>query len=107
MLISHKLLRWVPYLLAPFSVLALGFLATRSPVALTLFALVCVVLLLGAVGIRFPQVGQLKPIAAAGFVAAVCAAGFLAWVDAFRGVELATWEPTPRQDSGRPRPVAV
>jgi cellulose synthase/poly-beta-1,6-N-acetylglucosamine synthase-like glycosyltransferase len=107
MLISHKLLRWLPYLVAPLSVFALGFLATRSPLALVVFTLVSVVLLLGAVAIRFPRAGRLKPIAVAGFLAAVFAAGFLAWVDALRGVEMATWEPTHRPDSGRPRPVPV
>ena len=107
MLISHKLLRWLPYLLLPLSVLALGFLATRSSVALVMFAIVFAVVLLGVVGTRNPRLGRLKPIAAAGFLAAVSAAGFLAWVDALRGAEMATWEPTSRPDSREPRAVPV
>ena len=100
MLISHKLLRWLPYLLAPIAVLALGFLATQSPIARGLFALVSLVLVIGAIGIRLSPFGRLQPFAAAEFGVAVFAAGFLAWRDVLFGVELATWEPTPRPEIG-------
>lgn len=103
MLISHKLLRWLPYLLAPVSLLALGFLATQSPIALTLFTVLCLTLLLGTAGTRQSRWGRLRPIAAAGFLVAVFTAGFLAWWDVLRGAQMATWEPTPRPDAGTAR----
>jgi glycosyltransferase involved in cell wall biosynthesis len=96
MLISHKLLRWVPYLLAPVAVLALGLLATRSSFAAILLAAVVVGLLAGAAVIRYGRSIAFKPLALAGFSVAVLTAGFLAWCDAFRGTRMVTWEPTPR-----------
>jgi cellulose synthase/poly-beta-1,6-N-acetylglucosamine synthase-like glycosyltransferase len=105
MLIGHKLLRWLPFLLAPISVLGLGFLAVHSVFARVLFAFVCVILILGGVGIRHSRWGRFRPVAAAGFLVAAATAGFLAWCDVLRGVEVATWEPTPRPDAGTPRPV--
>lgn len=100
MLISHKLLRWLPYLLAPVSLLALGYLATQSGIAQSILAILCVTLLLGTAGIRQSGLGRLAPIAAAGFLVAVLAAGFLAWCEVLRGAHLETWEPTPRPDAG-------
>jgi cellulose synthase/poly-beta-1,6-N-acetylglucosamine synthase-like glycosyltransferase len=96
MLISHKLFRWVPYLLLPPAILALGLLATRNNVAAILLAIVAVGLIVGATAIRYGSPVTLKPLALAGFVVAALAAGFLAWVDALRGTRLVTWEPTPR-----------
>jgi cellulose synthase/poly-beta-1,6-N-acetylglucosamine synthase-like glycosyltransferase len=103
MLVSHKLLRWLPYLLAPVSLLALGLLAFQNDVARAFFAAACALLALGALGIRHSGFGKHAPIAAAGFVVAVFTAGFLAWRDALRGVRTATWEPTPRPDAGASR----
>ena len=103
MLVSHKLLRWLPYLLAPASLVALGFLAFQNDVARALFVAACGVLALGALGIRYARFGKSAPIAAAAFVVAVFTAGFLAWRDALRGVRTATWEPTPRPDAGASR----
>jgi len=100
MLISHKLLRWLPYLLAPVSFLALGFLAKQYPIARALFTILCLTLLIGTVGIRQSRWSRIKPIAAAGFLVAAFTAGFLAWWDVLRGAQIATWEPTPRPDSG-------
>jgi hypothetical protein len=96
MLISHKLLRWVPYLLAPVAVLALGLLSARSSIAATLLAAVVVGLLAGAAVIRYGRPMALKPLALAGFAVAALSAGFLAWCDALRGARMVTWEPTPR-----------
>jgi len=107
MLISHKLLRWLPYLLAPVSIIALGFLATRSTIAGALLALVGAIVLLGIIGIRQSRVARLAPIAIAGFVLAVFVAGFLAWWDALRGVQMATWEPTPRSVATTPNQVTA
>ena len=96
MLISHKLLRWVPYLLAPLAVLALGLLATRSSIAAVLLAAVVVGLLAGAAVIRYGRPIAFKPLALAGFAVAAFSAGFLAWCGALRGARMVTWEPTPR-----------
>ena len=96
MLISHKLLRWVPYLLAPAGVLALGLLATRSSVAAVLLTIVALGLLSGAAAIRYGNSIRFKPFALAGFAVAAFSAGFLAWIDALRGTRMVTWDPTTR-----------
>src|SRR3954467_1797077 len=79
MLISHKLLRWVPYLLAPFAYAALCFLAVDSLGARVLLAIVSAGLLAGIAGIRKGSTGPARPVAVAGFIVAVFSAGFLAW----------------------------
>lgn len=94
MLISHKLFRWVPYLLLPAAILALGVLATQSSVAAILLAIVACGLVGGAAAIRYSI--KLKPLALAGFIVAALSAGFLAWVEALRGTRMVTWDPTPR-----------
>lgn len=96
MLISHKLFRWLPYLLLPASIVALGLLATRSGVAAMLLAIASFGLLSGAVSIIYASSIRFKPLVLAGFVVAALSAGFLAWVDALRGVRMATWDPTSR-----------
>jgi hypothetical protein len=99
MLISHKLLRWVPFLLTPISVLALGVLALTAQVAaIVVSSIAGVVVLLGTIGIRHRGANAWKPVALAGFIVAACSAGFLAWCDAIRRVPMATWEPTPRPE---------
>lgn len=103
MLISHKLLRWLPYLLAPISILALGFLATRSAIGATLFILAGGALGMGISGIRHSPWSRLRPVAASAFLVAAFGAGFLAWCDVLRGVRMATWEPTHRPDPGPTR----
>lgn len=96
MLISHKLLRWLPYLLAPFAYAALGVLAVDSVTARALLAVATLGIALGVVGMRSDRSTVLKPIALAGFAVAVFSAGFLAWWEAIRQTQMATWEPTPR-----------
>jgi len=96
MLISHKLLRWIPYLIAPASILALAVLATRSDIAALLFVMVAAGLLSGAAAIKYPSSITFKPLAFAGFIAAAMCAGWLAWFDAIRGARMVTWDPTPR-----------
>jgi cellulose synthase/poly-beta-1,6-N-acetylglucosamine synthase-like glycosyltransferase len=100
MLISHKLFRWLPYLLLPVAIVALGFLAAWSEVAAVLLAIIGLGLIVGAVAIRYGSSIRLKPITLAGFVVAALSAGFLAWIDAFRGARLVTWDPTPRPSVG-------
>jgi glycosyltransferase involved in cell wall biosynthesis len=96
MLISHKLFRWVPYLLLPVAILALGALATSSSVAAVLLGIVALGLVTGAAAIRYGSSIRFKPLTLAGFAVAAFSAGFLAWVDAFRGTRMVTWDPTPR-----------
>jgi cellulose synthase/poly-beta-1,6-N-acetylglucosamine synthase-like glycosyltransferase len=96
MLISHKLLRWLPYLLAPLSVVALGFLATQSAIAASVLAMIGSIALLGMVGLGNSRWAHLTPVGITGFIVTVFAAGFLAWREALRGAQMATWDPTPR-----------
>jgi cellulose synthase/poly-beta-1,6-N-acetylglucosamine synthase-like glycosyltransferase len=98
MLVSHKLLRWLPYLLAPLGYLALCALAVESSGARVLLGIVSAGLLAGIFGIQHRGATPAKPIALAGFVVAVFSAGFLAWYAAIRQTQMATWEPTPRRE---------
>jgi cellulose synthase/poly-beta-1,6-N-acetylglucosamine synthase-like glycosyltransferase len=96
MLISHKLFRWVPYLLLPVAILALGVLATQSKIAAVLLGIVALGLMSGAFAIRYGSSIKFRPLTLAGFVVAALSAGFMAWVDALRGTRMVTWDPTPR-----------
>jgi hypothetical protein len=96
MLLSHKLLRWVPFLLAPVAILALVVLAAQSTLAALALAAVTLGLLAGIGSIKQRGSVAFKPIAVAGFVVAATAAGFLAWRDALKGTRMVTWEPTVR-----------
>jgi cellulose synthase/poly-beta-1,6-N-acetylglucosamine synthase-like glycosyltransferase len=96
MLISHKLLRWVPYLLAPVAIAALCLLAGESMVARVSLAILMTGGILGTISILRPRSTPSKPVAAAGFFVAVFFAGLLAWWEALRRAPMATWEPTPR-----------
>src|SRR5207253_7974128 len=96
MLISHKLLRWLPFLIAPAAITALGFLAFRSEVAAIAFTIFAVGVLVGTSTILFPRVSSFRPAAFAGFAVTAAAAGFLAWFDAIRGAHMVTWDPTTR-----------
>src|SRR5205085_9972176 len=85
MLISHKLFRWVPYLLLPAAIAALCFVATRSNVGALVLALVAVGLLSGVVAFTRGSTITSKPLVLAGFIVSALLAGFLAWVVALRG----------------------
>jgi cellulose synthase/poly-beta-1,6-N-acetylglucosamine synthase-like glycosyltransferase len=99
MLISHKLLRWVPYLLAPVAFAALGFLAMQSVAARVVLGVVVAGLLVGTLGIYRRASTPSTPVALAGFVVAVFSAGLLAWWEALSQTQLATWDPTPRPEA--------
>jgi len=99
MLICHKLLRWLPYLLAPIAYVALCFLAVESVSARLVLGILSAGLIAGAVGIQQRESAPTRPIALAGFIVAVFSAGFLAWCAAIRQTQMATWEPTPRPET--------
>lgn len=97
MLISHKLLRWLPYLLAPVALTALAVLSGQSQVARIALTMVLTGLIIGAAAIRARHATPSKIMAIAGFLVAVVSAGLLAWWEALRRTPMATWEPTPRR----------
>lgn len=99
MLVSHKLLRWLPYLLAPLAILALGVLAAEGIVARALLATILAGVVVGTTSLGRRSKTAPAPVALAGFVLASLIAGFLAWCDALRHAQLATWEPTPRPEA--------
>jgi glycosyltransferase involved in cell wall biosynthesis len=96
MLISHKLLRWLPYLLVPIAYAALCFLAVENASARVVLGTLSAGLLAGIVGIRHRSSTPTRPLALAGFAVAVFSAGFLAWWEALKQTQMATWDPTPR-----------
>jgi hypothetical protein len=98
MLISHKLLRWLPYLLGPAAYAALWYLAVHGVAARIVLAIVTIGLGTGFVGIRTRSSKPTRLVALAGFLVAACSAGFLAWVAVIRDAQLATWEPTRRPE---------
>ncbi len=98
-LISHKLLRWLPYLLTPLALMSLAMLAVDHTAARVVLGIGFAGILAGLVGMRGSGPLQPKVIALAGFVLAVLSAGFLAWLAAFRQTQMATWDPTPRPDA--------
>jgi hypothetical protein len=98
-LISHKLLRWLPYLLAPIAYIALCVLAVESVSARVLLGILSAGVLAGIGGIKLRGSAVPRPFALAGFIVAVFSAGFLAWWAAIRQTQMATWEPTPRPET--------
>ncbi|MDX2122241.1 MAG: glycosyltransferase family 2 protein [Gemmatimonadota bacterium] len=97
MLWSHKLIRWLVFLVSPVAFLALGALAIWYPVARVAFGLALVGVSLGLVAMRVPEGRRLpRLVALCGFVLATHLAGFLAWTRALRGELNPIWEPTRR-----------
>jgi hypothetical protein len=74
----------------------LSLLALQSVIARTLLGIIVAGLLVGTVGVYRRRSTASTPVALAGFVVAVLAAGIRAWWDALRQTQMATWEPTPR-----------
>jgi len=95
MLISHKLCRWLPYLLAPFALVAWIYVGTQRPMFGSLLgggiALSVVAYGLAHRGYKLP-----RPMTWVAFATASFAAGSLAWYDALRGTRTAVWNPTER-----------
>jgi cellulose synthase/poly-beta-1,6-N-acetylglucosamine synthase-like glycosyltransferase len=97
MLFSHKLCRWLVYLLLPAAVIGLALLSTRSRAAAALLALGLAAGALGVIGLRWPAGRRVPPLfALPGFLLASNVAGVLAWLRVIRGEQHAMWEPTRR-----------
>ncbi|HWA55709.1 MAG TPA: glycosyltransferase family 2 protein [Gemmatimonadales bacterium] len=97
MLWSHKLVRWLVFLTAPFALVGLALLALESPIALVGFILAVIGCLLGTIAMRAPEGRRLpRLVTISGFVLATHLAGFLAWTKALRGESNSIWEPTRR-----------
>ncbi|MFN2564891.1 MAG: glycosyltransferase [Gemmatimonadaceae bacterium] len=97
MLLSHKLCRWLVYLLAPVALIALFVLAADSRGAYWTLVVVLLVLAGGMVGIYWPR-GRPVPgvLATCGFAVAGGAAGVAGWYRFFTGQHATTWKPTER-----------
>jgi cellulose synthase/poly-beta-1,6-N-acetylglucosamine synthase-like glycosyltransferase len=101
MLVSHKLVRWLVFLLAPFGLVGLALLAPGSTTALVLLIFAGLGIVAGLLGIFWPGGRRpMAPFALAGFGLASFAAGFLAWTKALRGELNPIWEPTRRPSAG-------
>lgn len=97
MLWSHKLARWLVFLVAPPALVALLLLAPQSGLAAGLALLFLLGIVLGVVAMRTPEGKKLpRPVALCGFVLASHVAGFIAWTKALRGELNPIWEPTRR-----------
>ena len=107
MLLSHKVCRWLVYLLAPLALVALGFLATRSGVAYGAFVVALAGIGAGLLGIYWPRTRPIPTVlAACGFAVAAAAAGTAGWLRFATGRHATTWKPTDRVGS-RERPIAA
>ena len=96
-LASHKLIRWLVFLLAPLLPVGLAMLAVDHPWARSALAGVAGVLLLGCVAFVWPEGRKLpKLVAVVGFLVGSQAAGLVAWIKALRGELNPVWEPTRR-----------
>ncbi len=97
MLASHKLARWLVFLVAPLALLALALLSLDSVAAAVVLVLVLAGILLGGIAMRAPE-GKRMPrlMALSGFLLASHLAGFMAWTKALRGELNPIWEPTRR-----------
>ena len=97
MLISHKLCRWLVFLLLPGLPIGLALLVNDVPLADWALVLVCLGVGVGLLGWKWPFAR--KPpalVRLAGFGLASCVAGFIAWIKLFRNERNPIWEPTRR-----------
>lgn len=102
MLASHKLCRWLYYVLIPFAIIALGVLSLQSRIAMAVLLLVVAGVLLGIVGLMLASARKRRAIPVvswAAFVLASHVAGTLAWWRVIRGRRSAMWEPTRRRET--------
>ena len=94
---SHKMCRWLVFLLAPLAMLGLLLLAPEWPLAGVLLALGVLGILVGWWAVHMAERGKIPaPLAIAAYAVVTAAAGGLAWLHFFRGRHATTWEPTRR-----------
>jgi hypothetical protein len=97
MLASHKLARWVGFLLAPLVLLGLALLSASHGWAAWTFAAVLALLLTSGLAFRWPGHGEPpRLLVVTGFLVGAVAASLAAWSKAIRGERNPIWEPTRR-----------
>lgn len=97
MLLSHKFVRWLVFLVFPLSPIGLGILSFRWPAAGILLGLGLLGCSLGGLAFLYPTDRVVpRPLAMAGFLVGSLVAGFAAWMKALRGELNPIWEPTRR-----------
>lgn len=97
MLLSHKVSRWMVYLLAPLALVALGVLAMTSLAAYVAFTTAMLLLVAGLLGIYWPRTVPLPGVfAVCAYAVASAAAGLAGWLRFFRGAHATIWRPTER-----------
>jgi hypothetical protein len=97
MLWSHKLARWLVFLLLPFAALGLWLVFPCPLTAAVLGAGALTAYVAARTALRWPE-GQPLPrvLALPAFAVLTCAAGFQSWWRALLGEGQAIWEPTRR-----------
>jgi hypothetical protein len=97
MLASHKLVRWLVFLMLPLAWLGLAMLSPTSRAAAGLFGVSVVVVIFGALAITWVGDRAMpRAIALCGWFVVAAVAGLLAWKQALFGRGMPTWEPTRR-----------
>jgi hypothetical protein len=97
MLWSHKLIRWLVFLVAPLALAALAPLSLKFVAARVLLLLALMGIGIGSVAMRAPEGKKLpRLVALCGFVLASHVAGAIAWKRLLRRELDAVWEPTRR-----------
>ena len=97
MLLSHKLCRWLVYLLVPLALVALAVLAAESWLAYGALLAGLIGAAVGLVGIYWPRNRPVPAVLAAfGFIVALGAAGTAGWFRFFAAQHATTWKPTER-----------
>jgi cellulose synthase/poly-beta-1,6-N-acetylglucosamine synthase-like glycosyltransferase len=96
-LLSHKLARWLVFLMEPLALLGLVILATQSIWAAALLAGALLGILLGGIALAWPENRKIPgPVAFLGFLLGAQVAGLVAWSEALRRELNPIWEPTRR-----------
>lgn len=98
MLLSHKLCRWLVYLLAPAALLGLALLAGEWWPARIGLVVIGVGLLVALLGVRWRPAGSVAiPLSLATYAVLSVAAGAAGWQRFFLGRHATTWAPTRRE----------